>query len=47
MKDWVDGFREEAVDLNEDIGEDFVEAFYFSSFRRGELVTEALVWGGH
>ena len=47
VEDWVDGFREDSIDLNEDVGEEMVEAFDFSSFGGGELITEALIWGGH
>ena len=47
MEEWVDGFGEDSVDLNDDVGEDFVETLDFSSFGGGELVTETLVWGGH
>ena len=47
MEEWVDGFGEDSVDLNDDVGEDFVEALDFSSFGGGELITETLVWGGH
>ena len=35
VEDWVDGFGEDSIDLNEDVGEDFIEMFDFSSFGGG------------
>ena len=47
MKQWVDFFGENLIDLDDDIEKNVEETFDFSSFGRGEAVTEALVWGGH
>ena len=47
MEEWVDGFGEDSVDLDDDVREDFVETFDFSSFGWGQLITETLIWGGH
>ena len=35
MEEGIDGFREDPVDLDDDIGEDFIETFDFSSFGGG------------
>ena len=35
VEDWVDGFGEDSIDLGEDVEEDVVEAFDFSSFGGG------------
>ena len=38
IEDRVDGFGKDSIDLDEDLGEDVVEAFDFSSFGGGELI---------
>ena len=38
VEDRVDGFGKDSIDLDEDLGEDVVEAFDFASFGGGELI---------